>query len=198
MTTRSLDQGDLLSGGTMAEVLSARGLDVARMTPSYVRHKPGQSLTVAYEIETGAQKPTWGYVHWEADQARCDHRWAKSLTLRPRPSGFGPGLCRLDQHAILYGLPNDARLRRLRWYTAPRKLKRALAPLGGSGPPFSAKRTSVDILRFKPERRMVAAVELGRADGFRRRVVVRYATARNAPMLAAAATHLSRHGLGVA
>ena len=99
----------------------------------------------------------------------------------------------LDPHTVLYGFPNDARLRRLRWYIDPLKLKRSLADLTEPAERISGRRTSVEVLRYKPERRVVTRVDLATTDGLSRSLLVRYGTRREAARVAAIAAHLRRN-----
>lgn len=185
-----------LLGGAIFDRLIEHDLDITALEPVYVRRKAGHSATVAYRIETG-NGPTWGYVHRECDPRRADDRWRKALSLRPRPAAFGPGVLRLDRSTVFYGLPNDQRLRRLRWFVSGRKVKRSMEPALGTERRISGHRTTVDILRYKPERRLVAGVDVVFDDRSRRRLVVRYATSARAVELAEAARHLRRSGVAV-
>ncbi len=185
-----------LLGGVIFDQLVERELDITAMEPVYVRRKAGHSATAAYRIQT-SNGPTWGYAHQECDPLRADDRWRKALSLRPRPATFGEGVVRLDRSTIFYGLPNDQRLRRLRWFVSGRKLKRSLEAALGTEHLISGHRTTVDILRYKPERRLVIGADVVFDDRSRRRLVVRYATSARANELAIGARHLRRSGVSV-
>ncbi len=111
-------------------------------------------------------------------------------------TSLGQATCRLDDHTIFHPFPSDARLRRLRWYTVPRKLKRtALSGLAPVGAPICSDHSSVDILRYKPERRVIAGVTLAHDATHSRRVLVRYATTPIAGLLASIAQTLRAAGV---
>lgn len=174
--------------------LRAAGYDIAVAEPGYVRHKPGETTIVAYRLTRAGDEPTWAYAHICQDERRAAQIYQKAASLRPRPSRLGPGLTRLDAHTVFYAFPNDARLRRLRWYTDPRKIKRSLEKLAGPNGRISGSRTVVDVLRYKPERRVVARVDLATTER-NRPLLVRYSTRRQAHHLARVAAHLRSHGI---
>lgn len=186
----------LTDGDDATAMLRDAGLDIARAHPAYVRYKPDATTIVAYRLDLPDGSDTWGHVHWCDDPERISGIHHKARSLRPRPSAAGPGLVRLDPHTVLSVFPNDARLRRLRWYTDPRKLKRSLGCLAGTANRVSGSRTKVAVLRYKPERRVVARVDLA-STGPTRTVLVRYSTHRRATLLAGIADHLRDHGIDV-
>ena len=194
---QSISLDELLSSEAATAHLSAAGVEVAKAEPTYIRHKPGETTIVAFRFTLPDASHTWGYAHWCMDPRRADEIYSKATTLRPRPSAMGAGLSRLDPHTVLYAFPNDARLRQLRWYTNPRKLKRSLQAVVGPEQRLSKRRTSVSVLRYKPERRVVAKLELGTADGLRRPLVLRYSTKQQASQLASISRHLLSHGVAV-
>lgn len=173
-------------------LFAAAGLPITSAAPEYVRFKPGENLLISYRFETDAG-PTRGYTVTCVDPARAQVLFAKALAMRPRRSLVGAPVFRLDAHTVLYGFPNDARLRRLRWYVTPRKLKRTLGGMAAGRP--SASRTDVAVLRYKPERRVVAGVTLGSAEGPVRQLFVRYSTRRQADHLARVAEGLISAGV---
>ena len=183
----------LLHRPSATEVLRRAGLDLDVAQPGYVRHKPNETTIVAYQLQRAGQIG-WGYAQWCADPARAADVFAKAQTLRPRASEYGPGLHRLGSHAVFYVFPNDAQLRKLRWYTTPRKLKRTLKVLTSPDEQISGRQSAVQILRYKPERRVVAKVDLV-TDHQTRHLLLRYSTSAKADRLAAIATHLRRNGV---
>ncbi len=192
--TEPLTVDGLTDTETATRRLRAAGLELSKAEPMYIRHKPGQTTVIAYRF-TLADSETWGYARWCTDPDRAREIYVKATCMRPRPSLIGRGLTRLDPHTVLYAFPNDARLRALRWYTQPRKLKRSLEPLAWPDERISGRRTSVEILRYKPERRVVAKVTFTTTQLGTRPVLVRYSTQRQAHKLAAIASHLRRHGV---
>ncbi len=183
---------ELTNTGEAARQLLAAGYSITGATPSYVRHKPNETTIVAYRLATLDGGETWGYAHWCRRPDRADQIHHKATTLRLRESTIGPGLARLDDHTVFYSFPNDARLRRLRWYTDPRKIKRAFESLTAPGERISGSATSVTVLRYKPERRVVARVDLTTSRR-QEALLVRYSTRRHADRLSGLAAHLRRH-----
>ena len=173
------------------------GLDVDGLRPTYLRDKPGESLVVGYELWVGATRGV-GYLRWYGDRDRAGVEWHKALAMGPVDTDLGPGVVRVDDRSILRILPNDARLRRARWYLQPRKLKRSLAGFDPDGRVLSGSATTVQLLTYKPERRFVARVDLGYRDGHRRPVILRYTATPTAMRLAATAEHLRANGVATA
>ncbi len=184
----------LTSADTATRVLQGAGHAITAAVPAYIRHKPGETTIIAYRLLLPGGGQSWAYATWCHHRVRAEAIHNKALSLRPRPSVSGPGLCRLDSHTVLHALPNDARLRRLRWYTTPRKLKRSLESLGRPDDRVSGSASSVEILRYKPERRVVARVDLTTTSRTRR-LLVRYTTGSGANHLADVANHLINHGI---
>ena len=185
---------DLVDADSATERFRAAGLTLTNAEPDQIRHKQGETTVIAYRFTLPDGDHTWGYAHWCVRSERAGEIHSKAMTLRPRPSPIGTTVHRLDRRTVLFGFPNDMRLRTLRWYVDPRKLKRSLADLVGPAERISGGRSRVEILRYKPERRVVARVELTTVDGTSRPLLLRYGTRREAGRLAAIATHLREHG----
>lgn len=182
---------DLLDEHSASEILRQAGLSFARAVPGYLRHKPGETSIVSYLFDVeGSAAPGLGYAQWCERIDRADEIHHKALSLRPQPSSVGVSTIRVDDHTVFYGFPNDPRLRRLRWYTTPRKLKRVLASLAPTGHRISGSRSSSLVLKYKPERRVVAHVELVTVQGSRQDLLLRYTSGRHAGQLAATAEAL--------
>lgn len=188
-----------IDGVEVAQRLRTAGLDVDDVRPVYLRDKPGETLVVGFELTQGSDVER-GYLRWCADPERAADDRHKAHAMVPTPSRLGPGVVDIDEHATVRILPNDARLRRARWYLTPRKLKRTLGDLGAldAARTLSGSATSVRVLTYKPERRIVARIDLGYRDGHRRPVLLRYATRATAPALASIAEHLRRNGVATA
>ena len=184
----------LIVSAEATAALQAGGLAIERAEPAYVRHKPHETTIIAYRLALTQANATWGYAVWCEDAARAEQIHQKARTLGPRTSAAGPGLSRIDANTVFYAFPNDARLRRLRWYTDPRKLKRSLEPLTEVGERISGSRTTVEVLRYKPERRVVTRVELA-TTSHTRALLVRYSTRRQARHLSRVAIHLRGGGI---
>lgn len=173
------------------------GLDIERLRPVYLREKQGESLVVGYELWSGSTRGA-GYLRWCVDRDRAGVEWHKATALGPVDTDLGAGVTRVDDRSILRILPNDARLRRARWYLQPRKLKRSLAGFGPAGSILSGSATTVELLTYKPERRFVARLDLAYRDGHRRPVILRYTATPTATRLAATADHLRSNGVATA
>lgn len=186
---------DLIEPARAFEVLRGSGLRVSAAEPTDVRHKADGSALITFRLTLPDARQTWGYVRRCSSTDRAAEIHAKSMGVGVRPSPIEPAIIRLDATSIFYGFPNDTRLRRLRWYTDPRKLKRTLEPLTAPGDHISASRSTVEILRYKPERRVVSRVRLHTARGDRRDLVVRYSIRRQAQLLARIADRLLAYGV---
>jgi len=178
-----LAMGNLLDAEAATITFTDLGLPITIATPNYVRHKQGESTIIAYRFDVSGGGITHGYAHWCARPERADDVFAKAISLRPRDTVLGSGVLRVDKHTVLYALPNDARLRQLRWFTDPRKLKRSMATLAAPGERISARASESEILRYKPERRVVCRVSIGNAQGDTQDVLVRYTTKPHASKL---------------
>ncbi|MEP6299415.1 MAG: hypothetical protein ABJ382_18990, partial [Ilumatobacter sp.] len=175
---------ELLDPEAAGAKFARSGFDVACVRADYVRYKPDDTTIVSYLLTTPRGATERGYVRWCTDTAEADHIAAKAATFRMTTSSLGGATTRLDDHSVFYPFPNDARLRRMRWHTTPRKWKRTLEPLVPHPTQLSASRSSVDILRYKPERRVVVAAHLVTTNQLRRSVLVRYSTSNLAPSMA--------------
>lgn len=173
--------------------LRAAGVDCDRAQAVYVRHKPGETTLIGYELENSANAAQ-GYLVWCVDRDRAHTIHAKAQTLRPQPSAAGLSVGMVGDRAVFYGFPNDARLRKLRWFVTGRKLKRSLEEIAPTRDRIRSGSTST-ILKYKPERRLVARVDLEFGHAEPRSLLLRYTTGRCAPRLAGAAEALERVGV---
>jgi aminoglycoside phosphotransferase (APT) family kinase protein len=201
---RSMPASDLeafpvwtIDGDDVARRLRAGGLEVDHARPVYLRDKPGETVVVGYDLTKGGHHER-GYLRWSADPKRAENDRHKGLAMAPAACRLGPGVIDIGDHATVRILPNDARLRRARWYLTPRKLKRSLGDLDHGGRILSGAATSVQVLSYKPERRVVARIDLGYRDGHRTSVLLRYSTRATASALAQTTEHLRRHGVATA
>lgn len=187
----------LYDGDEVIARLRDAGVAVERAEPSYVREKAGESVVVGYRLTAGDDVVP-GYVRWCADPDRAAVEWHKALALVPTDTPLGAGAVRVGDRAVLRILPNDAGLRRARWYLTPRKLKRSLAEIDHGGRVLSGSATSVTPLTYKPERRVVARLDLGYRDRSRSSAILRYTARPTAVRLAATAAHLAARGVATA
>ncbi|HSL56370.1 MAG TPA: aminoglycoside phosphotransferase family protein [Acidimicrobiales bacterium] len=168
-----------------------------RARPVYLRDKPGETLVVGYDLTSGDHHER-GYLRWCADPTRAAADRRKGFAMAPAPCRLGPGVVGVGDQATLRVLPNDARLRRARWYLTPRKLKRTLADLDHGGRRLSGSATSVQVLTYKPERRIVARLDLGYRDGHGTSVLLRHSARATAATLATTVEHLRAHRVATA
>ncbi|MCB0990983.1 MAG: aminoglycoside phosphotransferase family protein [Acidimicrobiales bacterium] len=162
--------------------------------PTYIRHKPGQSTVIAVEVTSGPSV-AHGYVVRYEDPARARVAFAKAGTRRMQDTPLGAGVRMLGGSAVLRLMPNDARLGRLRWYTDTRKIKRSLASLTDAGDLISGKASNVTVLRYKPERRLVAHVAATTVSGARHDWLLRYTARPGAQQLANIAKRIADAGV---
>ncbi len=167
-----VDRDPLLSPEGATELLRRSGVPVERADPDYVRLKPGAGILVGYRLRGrgpgGDAIELPGYVR-ALDPARAAAMADKWATMRPAPTPLGPGFRVLaDGRSVLFLFPTDARLRMLRTVTDQDKLKRFLGELPGfaeRGRRVSGRRSAVAPVRYKPERRYIASVDLAVTDG---------------------------------
>lgn len=152
---------ELLDPAALGAQLVDAGLPALQAQPTYVRLKPEASVLVAYEATVeGQAAPLRGYVRTFADPERAAGLAAAWRRKRPLPCGAGPALATAaGRDSVLFALPNDDLLPALRVVLRPDKLKRALTPLlvGDGGGRVAGTGASVIPVRYKPERRLVAA-----------------------------------------
>jgi aminoglycoside phosphotransferase (APT) family kinase protein len=187
----------MLDADEVLDRVRRSGLDIDGVRPTYLRDKPGENLVVGYDLWAGPTSGV-GYLRWCDDRDRADVEWHKALAMGPVDTEFGAGVVRVEDRALLRILPNDARLRRARWYLEPRKLKRSLEGFDPAGRVLSGSATTVELLTYKPERRFVARLDLGYRDGHRVPVILRYTATPTATRLAATADHLRANGVTTA
>ncbi len=197
-TTGSGGPGPLLSPRAVLTLLENVGAPAIGARPNYLRHKPGESTIVGYEFTTDTGRVGRGYLYWCADPDRSAAALRKSLSLRPRPGVLGLGIVALGPHTVLHEFPNDDRLRRLRWYTDSRKLKRSLGPELGvlaCEERLSGSRTTTEVLRYIPERRVVVRIDPATSEGSLPPMLLRYSTSPSGSLMNRLATHLLAHGV---
>lgn len=161
----------LLDADEFATELAAAcpSADVRGARAGYVRYKPGDSVLVAYELDTGA-----GTLSAYARAQRPDDH-AKLAKVRRRartPSELGPGGLLIPELGIaVYLFPNDRRIKALPRLAEPAARRELLQRMLPGHPELHG--AALEPLRYKPERRFVAAIE---GDGGERAVLKAYAT----------------------
>lgn len=188
----------LLRPEAMQELVDRADAEPASLIPSYVRYKPGTGAVVAYHDTNNRFA---GYVRWTTCADRARTTYAKAMTMRPTESAFGPSVTLLaDGQTVWFGFPNDAKLRKLAWLTSTRKLKRTLEPILGNDQRIRARKSSLRLVRYKPERRLVAraGIVIARQDvDEHREMYVRYTADRSAAFVHRVQSHLRHQGLHV-
>lgn len=188
---------DLL-GTDLSGALSERGFAVDAAEARYVRFKPDEGAVIGLAIDNGTRQ-AHGYLRWCVRAERAAAIVDKAKTMRLEDTPLGPGVRRLnDGHTILIMFPNDLRLRRLRWVSSVRKLKRLLTPALPWGEDIRKWKSALQIVRYKPERRIISHAELGlRGSDVPQQIFLRYASAPIAQHLHIAARALARSGVPV-
>ncbi|MBW3649604.1 MAG: aminoglycoside phosphotransferase family protein [Actinobacteria bacterium] len=196
----------LLSPVPARSLLVDAGIDVTAVDPGYLRLKPETGALVGLTIEgrgsQGEHVRLPAYVRTTTGEraAALAAKWGRAKG----PTPLGPAVRLLPGgQSVLFLFPADARLRELSWVMKMPKLKRRLGGLDALGPPgfvVSGRRSSLELLRYKPERRIVARanLRLSGSDGWRlrRAVILRYFSDKRGVALAGAADRVRSSSLG--
>lgn len=158
------DLGDLrqlLDPEALTSLLRDGSLPATAAAPDHLRLKVGVNALVGMRIEAaGGHLP--GYVRTYADPAQASRVADKWRSRRVDATALGPGVRLLPGgSSVLFLFPNDARVRRLRPLLGrPRRLARLLRDAALGGHHTNLGGASFETLRYKPERRIVAAAHL--------------------------------------
>lgn len=189
-------------------LLAEAGLDASSATPTYARLKPGVDGLVGMTLRggsaDGAAVSLPAHVRTFAEPGRAAEAAAKWSRRRPGSTPFGPAVAlHPNGRSVILGFPIDRRLRRLPAVATMRKLKRELTGLPALGPGGYRVRGTTSLLtplRYKPERRFVARLDLDVVHSghtvTRPRVILRYLTGGRAERLAGVLERLRAAGLG--
>lgn len=203
------DVGDLpalLEPGAAAAMVRAAGLEVGTVTPSYLRLKPGRSALVGYRLtgkRWGSEVTVEAYARtFDGDDARViAQKWPGD---RAVPTPLGPGVTLLPGgRTVLFQFPNDGHLRLLPDVVDAARLRRLLVGVPElDGLRVQARRSTVQPVRWKPERRLVAAATLrltagGAGERQRRALHLRWFPDASGASLARVARHLRVSGVPV-
>ncbi|MEQ1834149.1 MAG: hypothetical protein ABL977_13940, partial [Candidatus Eisenbacteria bacterium] len=157
--------GALLHPTHALALLRTAGLLLTGLQLTY-RRVLESSGVAAYQLgQDAAGEPveTLGYARWDTPErvAEMARKWDAA---RAEPNPLGAGVRALPAaNALLFLLPNDRGLKLLSKLTEPDRLKRVLAPLPELDPAgwrIKARKSALDIRRYKPEQRMVARAHL--------------------------------------
>ncbi len=142
----------LLDPEALARALALAGSEIGGLTATYVRYKPGTNCLVAYR---GWANGAEGWLYAKAHPMGARDKLAKA-------SERGGALV-LDEHAVVvYRFPQDAKLAALARLGDDGERRALLKQLLPARPEFWD--ASVQGLRYKPERRYVAALTVGGAE----------------------------------
>lgn len=150
--------------------LNEAGVNVDEVVVTYRRVLEDHGV-VAYRLQghdaAGARVSTFGYARW-APRERMAAIADKWLGGRAEAGPFGEGVRALPElDALLFLSPNDRALRALPQVVDLSRLKRLLASLpvfADAGQRIREKRSSLEVLRYKPEQRLVARAHLSLVD----------------------------------
>lgn len=128
--------------------------DLGRATAHYLRYKPFTNCLVAYRLSTPAGEHE---VYAKAHPLSASKKIEKARTRASVPEALGIGRMALDNFAVVVAaFPNDDKLRILRtWHDADRRRRLLHRVVRGS----RITHAGSQVLRYKPERRIVARIE---------------------------------------
>ena len=171
---RAHDLPVLLEPDRLLELLNESGLRLNAAAPTYIRLKPGAGALVGVELTglTASDDPvSWrGYIRTHARKraAILAHKWADRARKHGSDTSLGPGVRLLASgRSVLFLFPNDVRLRALQHVVDCGKLRRAVRQLPAlqlAGHRIQRRRTQLEIVRYKPERRLVLGASLRLKD----------------------------------
>lgn len=150
---------ELIEPDPLASRLRQHGLDIDEARLTYIRYKPDAGAVIALELVSNSVVHR-GYLRFCVDPSRADRIVAKAMTMHPTSTPLGDGVRSLGEDAALFLFPNDYKIRRLRWVTSGRKFRHIVSSAFPEDGPYGGRRSNVDILRYKPERRVVGLADL--------------------------------------
>ncbi len=148
--------GVLLDADAFGAALQAAlpSLAISQISANYVRYKPGTRCLVAYELETPGARLR---IHAVAHGGDVATKVAKLASVAANDAPLRQPLLLPGLQTVVRAFPDDARLRSLGRVVVPesraRLLRRAAAPQPAL---WSA---DLEVLSYKPERRLVARLE---------------------------------------
>ena len=141
---------------------------IKQCVPDYIRYKPGVSCIVGYNLfisdnNTSLTQRVYGRL-FPPDEGRAS--FEKSLKTHTATPGYGPPVAWFnDINMMVSYFPNDRCLRGLRFILDPDKLKRIAQSclFEHVEPPWRirGRKTTLDILSYKPERHCVVKCQFG-------------------------------------
>lgn len=201
--------GDLeqLLDADAARLLCAEGgIEVVSLTPNYLRLKTAESAVVGYSAtmrrrtDSPDVTPAGDHIS-EPLHVRTFSDAQRAASIVDKWQGrkrVGDGIA-LVGSSVVFTFPNDSELRGLRHAVAPhgwKRLMRESTTMAGEPMPFHSR--DVEVVRYKPGRRVVGRVALRHHDTDEHLdAFFRYFGSPGAARLAALATMLERSGVPV-
>ncbi len=137
--------------------LSLPKADLRAVQPRYIRYKPGMNCLVAYRLNAGGK---WIDVYAKAHGADAVGKLRKAGA-KQTTGPFGPGRVALKGCDVVVSFfPNDSKLKRLRRIVNDRFTTKLMARLSLEAP--GTGEIHLTPLRYKPERRFVARLEINK------------------------------------
>jgi aminoglycoside phosphotransferase (APT) family kinase protein len=202
------DLSELISPEGALSLFRDAGVDVVAVDPEYVRLKPGAGAIVGYRLhgaggrDGAASVPAYVRSLPDGRAALLAEKWRH---MRPAETPFGAGVRILPGGgSILFVFPNDAALRGLRLVSDIEKLKRTLTKLDDRairGCRVRGSKSRLRPVRYKPERRFIAAADLSLKDDARSerreaKVFLRFFPDGRGERIRRTASHLREHAGG--
>ncbi len=159
MTVIPEQLAELIEPDQLTNRLRQHGLEIDEARRTYIRYKPDAGAVIAVELVSGSVVHR-GYLRYSLDPSRVSRVLAKAMTMKPTPTSLGAGVRSLDENCVLFLFPNDYRIRRLRWVTSGRKFRHVVSAAFPEDGPYGGRRSTIEIMRYKPERRVVGIANL--------------------------------------
>ena len=151
-----LDPEALLA--TLAPALDTSEIRVASVR--YVRYKPHTNCLAAYRLELNATPPRIVDVHAKAHRPDASEKLDKASRRPGVPGYFGPGRIVFEDRAlVVWSFPNDPHLKAVRRLADGHARGRLLAKMLPDRPDLRGAATTLEPLRYKPERRFVGRLD---------------------------------------
>ncbi len=143
-----------------SELLKHAGVKLPATYWDY-RRKTKESTTLGLVLQDN-QATTRAYIRCYVDPNRAQEVMAKRAHLKTHGDEFHQGVSLLsDGRSILYRFPNDGSLRQLGQSTDIDKLKRELGKANiFPGQMVRGRKSTIEVLRYKPEHRLLARLSL--------------------------------------
>jgi len=172
------DLDRLLDGSHAAPLMRELGLPVVAVRPNHLRLKPRESALVGFEVdlpestELGSAVPVYARTFVDAERAGMVAE--KMRSKRIVDSEFGPGVMSTPGgRTVLYVFPNDGELSGVHRVVRLSKCLRMVADVRGlPSLHFSKSQSSLEIVRHRPERRVIVRLDLVEREGRRPPVAV--------------------------